>query len=225
MSSPSATIKGEDDPWGDSDLWVGSGLCLICTLPIRVPGGDPDALQCWQCKAVYHMVCAEDWADECASCRSRDAIKAWARPAAPGPGVEVVQIKEEEEAEEVSSARMVTVRRGKVKWGAGVGRWYDVERRANTWTYVEGGLKVAKVTLKTLVESAEVVELDAKDIGEVGDEDDMAVKRPAQMRDVNARRPVNRCGVDGCQYVRERGLHVCPTNSSHADTRPSARTT
>jgi hypothetical protein len=59
------------------------------------------------------------------------------RPLLPGSGVEVLG--------EVA-------RRGKVRWGPGAGTWWDVvEERAGVWVFVDGRLKVAKGTLKTLV--------------------------------------------------------------------------
>ena len=83
--NPKAIVKLEElDP--------DTGLCLICTLPIRVPGGEPDALQCGQCGVVYHRECAPDWTSECPMCRDKEAVSKWTRALPPGPGVQVVEL-------------------------------------------------------------------------------------------------------------------------------------
>ena len=95
---------------------TGSGLCLICALPIRVPGGEPDALQCGQCGVVYHRECAPEWTSECPMCRDKEAVSRWARLLPPGPGVEVVELDgdgEEEEVEEEEEDEAAAKRRKK----------------------------------------------------------------------------------------------------------------
>jgi hypothetical protein len=183
--------------------------------------------------------------------------------------------EEEEGEEEEETAR---VQRGKVRWGSGTGTWYNVEKRAGPWVYVEGGLKVAKANLKTLVcvdevtselhtygeaadeemseeddeeeyvadddeeeeeeeedreelrsaeeeeravtkrarprpprPSAEVVELDGDAEEEADEADEAAAKRrkdAARVREYTARQPVQRCGVDGCEFQTKQKGHL-----------------
>jgi hypothetical protein len=105
MSAPLATDVNVKQEAPDPD----TGLCLICTLPIRVPGGEPYALQCGQCGVVYHRECAPECTGECPMCRDKEAVSKWTRRLPPGPGVEVVELDggggeeevEEEEEDEV----------------------------------------------------------------------------------------------------------------------------
>jgi hypothetical protein len=140
MSAPLATDVNVKQEAPDPD----NGLCLICTLPIRVPGGEPDALQCAQCGITYHRVCAPDWTSECYQCLGKDAVSKWTRSLPPGPGVEVVKLdgdgEEEEEEEDEAAAK----------------------RR----------------------------------------------KKAARMREYKARQPVQRCGVDGCEFQTKNKYYI-----------------
>ena len=84
MAAPLATNVKQEEPDPDT------GLCLICTLPIRIPGGEPDALLCNQCGVVYHRACAPEWTRECSQCRSVK-VSRWTRPPPP-PADEVVDL-------------------------------------------------------------------------------------------------------------------------------------
>ena len=95
MSAPLATNINVKQEEPDPD----TGLCLICTLPIRVPGGEPDALQCGQCGVVYHRECAPEWTNECPMCRDKEAVLKWSRSLPPEPGVEVIELDGEGEEE------------------------------------------------------------------------------------------------------------------------------
>jgi hypothetical protein len=140
------------------------------------------------------------------------------------------------------------VQRGKVRWGAGTGSWYDVKKREGRWVFVEGGLEVAKASLKTLV--CKVAELDTygaaaddkmneeeeeeeeeeeyivdDDPPPVADEeetvarkkikplpprpgeDSAAAKRKRKAAKQRERLPVQRCGVDGCEFQARRKDH------------------
>ena len=81
------------------DQYDGTGVsqCLICFLPIRVPGGEPDALRCGQCGVVYHRACAKEWEVRCAQCRGE--VSRWTRPSPPGLGVEVIELDGDEDGE------------------------------------------------------------------------------------------------------------------------------
>jgi hypothetical protein len=112
-------------------------------------------------------------------------------------------------------------RRGKVKWGRG---WWDVEERGNVWVFVEGGLRVAPASLKTLVcpdRDATSLQLPSdemdRNLGSSGewDGDEMVEeeeieaaakmrRRAAYAREWQARRPFQRCGVDGCEFQSKR---------------------
>jgi hypothetical protein len=107
-----ATVKQEElDP--------DTGLCLICTLPIRVPGGESDALQCGQCGVVYHRECAPDWTSECPQCLGKEVVFKWTRSLPPGPGVEVVELDgdvDDEEVEEEEEDEAAAKRRKKTAY-------------------------------------------------------------------------------------------------------------
>ena len=114
MSAPLPSYANFKQEEPDPD----TGLCLICTLPIRVPGGEPDALQCGQCGVVYHRECAPEWTNECPMCRDKEAVSKWTRPEAPGPGVEVVELDsdgDEEEVEEEEEDEAAAKRRKKAE--------------------------------------------------------------------------------------------------------------
>jgi len=108
-------------------------------------------------------------------------------------------------------------RRGKVKWGRG---WWDVEEMGTVWVFVKGGLRVTPASLKTLVchdQDATSLQLPSdemdRNLGSSGEWDgdemveeeeiEVAAKRrkkAAKERERSARLPVQRCGVDGCEF-------------------------
>jgi hypothetical protein len=120
------------------------------------------------------------------------------------------------------------VQRGKVRWGSGTGAWYDVQKRCGRWFYVRGGLEVAKASLNTLIcvgeleqdgwkgtadHRARVATEDTQTLVSVGEmEQDgwnvtadhqarvAAEERRRKKREDDARRPTNRCGIDGCEF-------------------------
>ena len=80
--------------------WDGSTACIICTETLRVPGGEPDALQCKVCvSAVYHRACAGKWTETCPVCE-KNTIMCWTRPAPPGPHDEVIVVRDSEDESE-----------------------------------------------------------------------------------------------------------------------------
>jgi hypothetical protein len=117
-------------------------------------------------------------------------------------------------------------RRGKVKWGRG---WWDVEEMGSVWVFVKGGLRVATASLKTLVchdQDATSLQLPSdemdRNLGSSGDgdgdaeveeeEDETAAKRrknAARKREWQARKPAQRCGVDGCEFQTKHKNSLC----------------
>ena len=83
------------------EQWDGSMACMMCMETIRVPGGEPDALQCTVCSSVlYHRECAGKWAESCPTC-NRNTIVKWVRPAPPGPNDEIIAVEDSDDDIEV----------------------------------------------------------------------------------------------------------------------------
>jgi hypothetical protein len=98
--SPPPTPPPALDPQDLPDL--GTGLCLICTLPMLDAGGTPSALQCEQCSAAYHRSCGALWtaAHRCYYCGVEGAVFGWSGSGSPERIVEPDGGWEEEEDED-----------------------------------------------------------------------------------------------------------------------------
>ena len=186
MAAPLATNVNVKQEEPDPD----TGLCLICTLPIRIPGGEPDALLCSQCGVVYHRVCAPEWTSECTRCRSK--VSAWSRLLPPGPGLEILELDgdgQEEQVEEEEEDEAVAKRRKKAAYARAWHAQQPVQRCG-----VDGCKFRSKQKGHLKTHHARV--------HGIGDVDAEELRR--KQREYNARRPAQRCGVDGCEYQTNR---------------------
>jgi hypothetical protein len=168
MAAPLATnvnVKQEEpDP--------NPGLCLICTLPIRIPGEEPDALLCSQCGVVYHRVCAPDWTSECYQCLGKEAVSNWTSSLPPEPGVGSTHIEEDVAAARKRRLRERLARQPPHRCGV---------FGCNFQTKQKHHLKRHQACVHG-----------------IGDVDAEALNR--KQREYEARRPVQRCSVDGCGF-------------------------
>jgi hypothetical protein len=173
-----------------------TGLCLICTLPIRVPGGEPDALQCGQCGVVYHRECAPEWTSECPMCRDKEAVSKWTRRLPPGPGVEVVELDgdgDEEEAEEEEEAKAAAKRR------KNAARMRELRaRQPDQHCGVDG--------CKFQTKHKHVLKRHQARVHGIGDVDAEELRR--KEREHRARQPAQRCGVDGCEFQTKNKYYI-----------------
>jgi hypothetical protein len=214
MAAPLTTNVNVKQEEPDPD----TGLCLICTLPIQTPGGEPDALLCGQCGVVYHRECAPEWTSECYQCHGKKTLSSVARPLPPGPVVGGVELDgdEEEEEEEGEAARKkkknaAYVRESRARLPVQRCDSDGCEFETNRMDHL--GRHQARVHGLLLRDQLKRCDSDGCEfqtknkshlrvhqacVHGIGDMN--AEEHRRKSREYKARQPLKTCGVDGCEY-------------------------
>ena len=170
------------------------GLCLICTLPIREPGEEPDALLCSQCGVVYHRVCAPNWTSECYECLGKEVVSTWTRSLPPGQRQPTMHACVVDGCEFQTKHKHVLKQHQAAVHGIG-----DVES-------IEG---------KNRRQNEYQARLPVQPCGTGGIEGceyqarwESIEGKNRRQRERAVRQPVPRCGIEGCEYQAQRKAHL-----------------